>query len=894
MKRILITLSFIVFAIANAMAYDYDFSAECESGQTLYYQIINSFYNVAVVQGETTQSGNLIIPNVVVDNGTTYTVLSIFENAFANCSGLTSITIPNSVAYIAKGAFRGCNNLISMELPYVEGAGAGFGYIFGASHYTENANFIPESLKTVIVCSQSIDIYTFYHCNNLTSVTISNTVTSINNRAFEGCTGLTSITIPNSVTSIGDYVFKDCNNLKTLIIEKQSPPQLCGTSSLQLFSNIHIPCGSLNNYKTIQYWREFNNYIEDFQYTLRVQSEDDEKGNVEIKTEPSCGNSEAIIQATAKSGYIFYQWSDGNTDNPRSITIDRDTTIIAQFVPNEINFTLSSSNTTQGSVSESSGTYHYYDNVTFSATANYGYHFSQWSDGVTTNPRTVRLIKDTVIEAQFAVNQYSIQLQSNDTNMGSTNGAGSFDYLSTNKISATPKAGYVFHQWSDENTDNPRTITLTCDTAFTAVFVPDEVNVEVKSADTVHGTVTELSGVYHFNEKIIISAIAMPHYHFVGWSDGNRQNPREVLLRGDTVLVATFGIDTFSVVAKCDTAMGAVRGAGQYSYRAAAKVEATAAAHHHFVRWTNGAEETAQEFVVEHDTAFEAVFAIDRHSVTLAASDSLCGAVSGAGSYDYGARVQLQATPAANCYFTGWSDGVTTNPRTISVEGDISLVAEFSKLQTVSIMVVANDSLRGTVAGSGSYVVGSNATLTATASAHYLFEQWTDGRTDNPRTVRVIADATYTAVFAPMQYNIILSQNNADMGMVSGSGIYSYGDVVSCLAKPYQNYHFVQWSNGETANPYEFVIEGNQLLTAYFAAGAVTAIGDDAAAEPIIYAVGRTIVVENSTSQITIYDSMGILIVSDVANGERTELNVDVAGVYIVKVGNTVKKMMVE
>ena len=118
--------------------------------------------------------------------------------------------------------------------------------------------------------------------------------------------------------------------------------------------------------------------------------------------------------------------------------------------------------------------------------------------------------------------------------------------------------------------------------------------------------------------------------------------------------------------------------------------------------------------------------------------------------------------------------------------------------------------------------------------------------------------------------------------------------VAFTVAKPYQNYHFVQWSNGETANPYEFVIEGNQLLTAYFAAGAVTAIDDDAAAEPIIYAVGRTIVVENSTSQITIYDSMGRLIVSDVANGERTELNVDVAGVYIVKVGNTVKRMMVE
>ena len=52
-----------------------------------------------------------------------------------------------------------------------------------------------------------------------------------------------------------------------------------------------------------------------------------------------------------------------------------------------------------------------------------------------------------------------------------------------------------------------------------------------------------------------------------------------------------------------------------YSYGSAAKVEAKPAAHHHFVQWKNGAVQTTQEFVVEHDTVFEAVFAIDRHTV---------------------------------------------------------------------------------------------------------------------------------------------------------------------------------------------------------------------------------------------------------------------------------------
>ena len=130
--------------------------------------------------------------------------------------------------------------------------------------------------------------------------------------------------------------------------------------------------------------------------------------------------------------------------------------------------------------------------------------------------------------------------------------------------------------------------------------------------------------------------------------------------------------------------------------------------------------------------------------------------------------------------------------------------------------------------------------------------------------------------------------------MVSGSGVYSYGDMVSCLAKPYQNYHFVQWSNGETANPYEFLISDNQILTAYFSAGAVTAIEDAAAAEPIIYAVDKTIIVENATNEILVYDAMGKLLCRDVACRVRTEITVNGTGVYIVKTGNAVTRVVVE
>ncbi len=921
-----------------------------------FYQITNAARREISIVKYAGKDSVLVIPSKPIINSLECSITRIGDYAFAECDSLVRITIPNSVQNIGDYVFAGCSRLSEVVIGSgIASIGESAFSECGAVSSIKIGNATPPTISestfedvdkwiTIDVPCTNIDAYkdsdywsdfvNYYEppvyavtvkaenskCGN---VTITRQPTCDNNQAVFEATSNTGFAFahwndgntenPRTVAVTKDTSFTAFYSAAEVSVSITTANAVQG--SVTELSRIHYYSDEITVSATANYGYHFTRWSDSVtanprtivlrgdtviqaqfaanQYAIMVGC-----NNVVLGSVSGGGTFDylatASISATANHGYAFKQWNDGNYDNPRRVTITQDTAFTAVFVPDEVNVEVVSADTVRGKVSALSGTHHYYDTITVSATANYGYHFTRWSDSVTANPRTIVLRGDTVIQAQFAANQYAIMVGCNNVVLGSVSGGGTFDYLATASISATANHGYAFKQWNDGNYDNPRRVTITCDTAFTAVFVPDEVNVEVKSADTEHGTVTELLGVYHFNEKIIISAIAVPHYHFVAWSDGNRQNPRELLLRGDTVLTAAFSIDTFSVAAKCDTAMGVVSGAGLYSYGSAAKVEAKPAAHHHFVRWTNGAVQTTQEFVVEHDTAFEAVFAIDRHSVALAASDSLCGAVSGAGSYDYGASVQLQATPAANCYFTGWSDGMTTNPRTLTVEGDTTIVAEFGKLQTVNIMVAANDTLRGTVAGTGSYVVGNNATLSATASAHYLFEQWSDGRTDNPRTVRVIADATYTAVFVPMQYNIILSQNNADMGMVSGSGVYSYGERVSCLAKPYPNYHFVQWSNGETANPYEFVVEEDKMLTAYFAAGAVTAIGNESATQPTIYAVGNTIVVENATDEIRVYDAMGKLICRDVACRVRAELRVNAAGVYIVKTGNVVMRVVVE
>ena len=160
------------------------------------------------------------LTSVTIGNGVT----SIEDYAFYNCTGLTSIKIPDSVTSIGFGAFQNCSGLTSITLPFVGNTLAGttnthLGYIFGAQLCGTNDRYVPASLKTVTITkATNVGYNAFYDCVGLTSITMPDSVTSIGEQAFGQCTGLTSITIPGSVTSIGEYAFGDCTGLTSITI----------------------------------------------------------------------------------------------------------------------------------------------------------------------------------------------------------------------------------------------------------------------------------------------------------------------------------------------------------------------------------------------------------------------------------------------------------------------------------------------------------------------------------------------------------------------------------------------------------------------------------------------------------------------------------------------------
>ena len=429
------------------------------------------------------------------------------------------------------------------------------------------------------------------------------------------------------------------------------------------------------------------------------------------------------------------------------------------------------------------------------------------------------IISDLVVKPAPPQPTYNITVESDHLDWGSVSGGGTYPEGDTIQIEAIPNAGYEFLMWNDSITDNPRNIVVTQDSTFVASFGRIQYTITVESDNLEWGNVSG-GGTFYYGDTIEIAATSNLGFEFVNWTDGNNDNPRTVIVTENQTYTAHFGIQQCLINTEViPEGAGTINGGGTYDYGATIHLTAHNNTGYAFSQWSDGDLTNPRSILVEGDATYTAVFTPLQYEISTASDPVEGGTVTGAGTYDYGSTATLTATASENYMFICWHDGIVTNPRNVTVTGNITYTALFhlvgSQLYTITLM--ANDPTLGTVTGSGTYVQGSTVQISATPVAGAFFMGWSDGNTNNPRSIVVTQNATYTALFERQHSHIItVRSDNPNWGDVSGGGVFPEGSTIVIEALPHDNYYFAGWQDGNMDNPRQVIVVRDSTFIANF------------------------------------------------------------------------------
>ena len=668
-------------------------------------------------------------------------------SAFAGCSSLRSISIPNSVTTIEGSAFAGCSELRSAQLPNTISSIAASTFS-GCSALSEVT--IPASVQTIGINA--------FSGTSITAITIPNSVYVIDDNAFMGCSRLTSIVIPNSVTTIGKNAFAECSRLSSITIgENVTSIGASAFSNIMYINNLKWNARNVTYYPNGQFSNDYQNPfyksgINHVSWGENVQSIPAYAFHCEMPNQ--YGNFDPLPKSVATIGeYAFYNCSGINTlniGNTRAsdisvyeigayafagckdlskITIGKAITSIKESAFENCT-KLTSVNT--GDSVQLIGK-NAFAGCTSIRDLSIGTSVRTIEDGAFKNIKKLTSIKWDARDAENINGSNPFEGCTGLTNLTIGYWAQSLpNYLFsegpnlTNLIVLAPTPPTV-EAHAFQNMSSKTAVFVPCNSVtlyqthiywkrflYTQGIGQCQHQMMVLASNNQGGTVSG-SGKYKDGATATAQAIPNDGFMFTGWNDGNTENPRQIAITRDTLLIANFESGNAAV-----------------------------------------APQTQCE-------------------LTVTINNNKMGAAMGQGSYPKGTITQIEAVPNIGYRFVRWNDGNTQNPRSITVNDNQVYVAEFTTirmaptnnetpvvtLQTPTqsqynntnsnanyeLNLVSIDNTLGTVVGSGNYPAGCVISIVAMPTTGNKFVKWNDGSTENPRQIRVVQNATYVAVF---------------------------------------------------------------------------------------------------------------------------------------------------
>lgn len=557
--------------------------------------------------------------------------------------------------------------------------------------------------------------------------------------------------------------------------------------------------------------------------------------------------------------FTFDHWEDGDnpgvsvsSNNPYTFTIHEDRWLVAKCTGSTPTFYVNCSvdPTGAGTVS-GTGQYVAGETCTLAATPAEGYHFSYYNElygifNTTDNPYTFTVSQNIVATAYFAKNLYRITVLADPTSGGTVtggSGTGYYQYGQSVTITATANTGYDFLGWylngSLVTTQSSYTFTVTETATYIARFSNTKYNIIATVSPSNAGTVNGV-GSFYYGENCTLTAVPVHGYSFSHWEEGGlnagTSNPYTFTVTGNRSLVAVMealekrSLAAFPIPEKAGTCV--VQSApffdGDTAYFNA--IPNTGSTFSHWSTSNTGSPiiSTLNPYpqTVSGDLTLYGMFDWNTYTVNVSLSPTGHGSVTGSGTYTYGDGCTCVATLTDDYIVDRWEvDGVTIqnggNTFTFAVSGNNSVVCYVVQGTFYTVSAVTNPRSLGTITGAGSYLAGTNCTLSIDVAQGYSFHHWEkDGNnigTGTSVTFQVNGNTYVTAEGSQIQYYINAVSSPLNCGTFTGTGAYTYGSQVILRAIPNQGYEFDSWweNNAQLSTSPEITFLATQDRTLY-------------------------------------------------------------------------------
>ena len=424
------------------------------------------------------------------------------------------------------------------------------------------------------------------------------------------------------------------------------------------------------------------------------------------------------------------------------------------------------------------------------------------------------------------------------------------------------------------------------------------------SANPSNGGSVSGGGTFTQGQTCTVNATANSGYTFVNWTESGTQvstNPSySFTVNSNRNLVANFQAQqqqyTITVSASPNNG-GSVSGGGTFAQGQTCTVNATANSGYTFVNWTeNGTQVSTNpsySFTVNSNRVLVANFQAQsqQYSISVSASPSDGGNVSGGGTFTQGQTCTVNATANSGYTFVNWTENgtqVSTNTSyTFTVTGNRNLVANFqAQPQQYTISVSANPSNGGSVSGGGTFTQGQTCTVNATANSGYTFVNWTENgtqvSTNASYSFTVTDNRNLVANFAQNTYTITATAGANGFITPSGTVVIAEGSNQSFTIIPDYGYEIyeVYVDGGLIGAPSSYTFQNvtsNHTIFATFIR--IDGIDDNNGMAFVIYpnpTSGIVNILCHDAELFNIYNTYGQLLISQNTNG-NDQVTIDIS-----------------